>query len=643
MIKTGAFLFIGILSAFVSLSQKSEPDSTKKKGVDVFFSVGGGATRYFGDIEDSSGTNVHFLGNRAAVDFTVGIQMSRSFMLNLNGIYGKLSGNENQFGYNRNFETEMFQLGLSTEYNFAGLYKNRLPVINPFLTAGAYYSNYFNLTTDLVNKNGTPYYYWSDNTIRDRAETISNSDDAEQITRDYIYETKLSSKATSGFAASVGGGIDFHLSKAFGIRFMTRYFFSFTDKIDGYNKGPDSKWNDGFFFTGISLVVNTTAFDPNRKEEEPVYRYLFDFAKLDAEDEDNDGVVDMEDDCAGTPKGATVDKNGCPVDTDLDGIPDHRDKDKNSPEGAIVDQNGKPVNYELIAQQSDSAGTYRLHWEKKYLEPRNPDNDRFTVHVGSENELNEDTTVSKEIRKIPELREVKVNDSLTVFYLGNYKEYEEADNKKRELIEKGIDNAYSVEARSVEKAANQYNGLTEEPEPKSVEPELAEASEPIETEATDESTKTVSPVEEKPKPRLTSAPAKDEFKAADINGDGLITSKEIEKVLESILEGQSDFSTEQFNEMATYYTNFTENADPIDFGGIKVVYVDGKMTILTTEDGEISKDSRVLLARKYTETDFNGDGELTPDEVQQMIHMFRMGESPYSDEKIHELIDLYFD
>lgn len=635
---------VAILLFMPLLGFSQDQDTTKKKSVDVFFSVGGGITRYFGDVEDETNTNVHFLGNRPAVDFSVGVQLSRSFMLNLNGIYGKLSGNENQFRYHRNFEAEMFQLGFSAEYNFAGLYrKKRLPVINPFITAGAYYSNYFNVGTDLVNREGNPYYYWErDNTIRDMVESDANDDISKRIPRDYIYETPIYDKAVHSLAGSVGGGIDFHLSKAFGVRFMTRYFFSFTDKIDGYTDDRHSDWWDGFFLTGVSLVVNTTAFDPNRKEEEPVYRYLIDFAKLEAEDEDGDGVTDLKDECAGTPKGAKVDGSGCPLDSDLDGIPDHRDAEKSSAEGAIVDATGKTVNYELIAQKMDSAGIFRVHWEKKYLEPRDQESERFTVHVGSETEIDSDTAVSKEIRKIPELREVKLNDSLTVFYLGNYKKYEEADSKKRELVDKGVNNAYSVSVDGAEKAERQYQdlpGATKQPvdelasdEQTNVEAEVSEKG------ATEENQR-----EGKVEPRITSAPTKPEFAAADRDGDGLITAREIEKVLEEILEGKSEFTTESFNEMATYYTDFTENADPIDFRGIKVVYVDGKMTILTTDDGEMSQDSRRLLARKYSETDFNGDGELTPDEVQKMIQMFRAGESPYSDEKIHELIDLYFD
>ena len=93
--------------------------------------------------------------------------------------------------------------------------------------------------------------------------------------------------------------------------------------------------------------------------------------------------------------------------------------------------------------------------------------------------------------------------------------------------------------------------------------------------------------------------------------------------------------------MKSYYVEFTNNAQPIDFGGNKVVYIDGKMTILKMEGGKIDPESKRLLASKYKEADFNNDGELSVDEVQRMISMFKQGESPYSQEKIHELIELY--
>ena len=147
----------------------------------------------------------------------------------------------------------------------------------------------------------------------------------------------------------------------------------------------------------------------------------------------------------------------------------------------------------------------------------------------------------------------------------------------------------------------------------------------------------------KNQPRINYAPVKPKFKDADINNDQLISALEIQLVLEDILKGKSEFSSEQFNEMNEYFTDFTQNVEPIDFGGTKVAFVNGVLTILKTEGGEYEEDSRRLLARKYREADFNGDGELTPEEVQKMIDLFLKGGSTYSQERVHELIDLYFD
>ena len=92
-------------------------------------------------------------------------------------------------------------------------------------------------------------------------------------------------------------------------------------------------------------------------------------------DSDGDGVMDRDDNCFGTPRGAVVDKNGCPVDsdfdgvpdglddcdatprearrrvdihgcevdTDFDGIPDYADSCANNPAGALVDEFGCPL------------------------------------------------------------------------------------------------------------------------------------------------------------------------------------------------------------------------------------------------------------------------------------------------------------
>ncbi len=54
------------------------------------------------------------------------------------------------------------------------------------------------------------------------------------------------------------------------------------------------------------------------------------------EDRDGDGVPDTRDACPNTPKGISVDSNGCPLDSDNDGVPDYRDECPNTPKGVKV-------------------------------------------------------------------------------------------------------------------------------------------------------------------------------------------------------------------------------------------------------------------------------------------------------------------
>ncbi len=60
-------------------------------------------------------------------------------------------------------------------------------------------------------------------------------------------------------------------------------------------------------------------------------------------DDDGDGIVNRNDKCPGTPLGATVDKDGCPMDSDGDGVFDGIDQCPNTPTGAKVDAKGCPT------------------------------------------------------------------------------------------------------------------------------------------------------------------------------------------------------------------------------------------------------------------------------------------------------------
>lgn len=246
----GLALMVGVhcSNAIAQDVEEEIQDSTKQKPYMVF-GAGVGATYFTGDVRDASDrATVHLIGNRFAYDVNVGVGLSKSFVLNLNAVYGKLSGNENTFRQNRNFETQMVLAGVNVEYNFRGLWKKKAPVVSPLLIAGAYYSNYFDISTDLAGDNSRAYYYWSDGKIRDIAETASNSDDAELMSRDFNYETSLVQGQVHSFSAALGFGLDLHLSKALALRLQSRYFFALTDQVDGYSTSGIASMRDGFFF-----------------------------------------------------------------------------------------------------------------------------------------------------------------------------------------------------------------------------------------------------------------------------------------------------------------------------------------------------------------------------------------------------------
>lgn len=70
-----------------------------------------------------------------------------------------------------------------------------------------------------------------------------------------------------------------------------------------------------------------------------------------AQDSDGDGVYDGLDRCVGTPKGVTVDNLGCPLDSDMDGVYDQIDQCRGTPKGVPVDPMGCPID-------SDGDGVY---------------------------------------------------------------------------------------------------------------------------------------------------------------------------------------------------------------------------------------------------------------------------------------------
>lgn len=107
-------------------------------------------------------------------------------------------------------------------------------------------------------------------------------------------------------------------------------------------------WNISLnLVTNLRLSQDRRDGTPNRAED---WRIMFgiSFSKRTFQpDRDHDGIPDIYDLGANTPKGWPVDSRGRVLDSDGDGIPDGKDKEAFTPKGALVDRFGRAIDSDL--------------------------------------------------------------------------------------------------------------------------------------------------------------------------------------------------------------------------------------------------------------------------------------------------------
>lgn len=314
--------------------------------------VGVNALRFTGDVGKSSNANFF---NDARLGYNLGFEyrIGKVLGVGLNGIYGKLQGTDNSVSSHKNFKTNV----TGGELNIAA-YFDRLRdtngVANPFISVGIGYLM-FDPMGDLKDANGIAYNYWSDGSIRDLPQSSANDPFAIVMKRDYDYETQLKDSAVNYSRNSlylpINLGMKFDIDYRMSVKVAVNYNLSFTDYIDNYKNGGNDSWLGAN--VSLSYVLNKkpkTAYDD------------IDFSSIDKSDYDGDGVVDLKDKCLGTPRGAKVNENGCPIDTDADGVADYMDNEPKSAPGANVDGYGVTINEEDHAKRQlewDSLATER--------------------------------------------------------------------------------------------------------------------------------------------------------------------------------------------------------------------------------------------------------------------------------------------
>jgi len=168
------------------------------------------------------------------------------------------------------------------------------------------------------------------------------------------------------------------------------------------------------------------------------------------DDEDADGVLDMNDICPHTPTGFQVDIHGCPSDRDGDGVPDELDDEPDSALGALVDVKGVTYTDEAFLQRHLSyldSGVVNVVASRREsfgpMPPKAASKRVYVVKVGSKVEGISEELIQK-ILSIPDVRTIERGDT-TFYVVGNYDAIPEALRRELELKGMGIESLVMAE------------------------------------------------------------------------------------------------------------------------------------------------------------------------------------------------------
>ncbi|MBK6475394.1 MAG: hypothetical protein IPF95_11925 [Flavobacteriales bacterium] len=430
-------------------------------GLKPHIAVGIGMFAFYGDVGNDH-KNYNPLVTRLGYELRASAPLTPWLEGGLYAMHGRLGMNERSLLRNINFESRVTIGGFQLKYNFLQL----LPddhAVEPYISVG-FESVEFLTKTDLHDAQGRSYNYWSDGTIRDVAENAANAGDAVIIQRDYSYESDVREQNVDGFgkysestwAVPVGVGARLDMGGGFDFRIGTTMHFTFDDKVDGItasslgDRKGDAK-NDKFLFSSFSIGYGISMDRMKKKKMKmtPLSKEELDLIVLN-DDEDADGVLDMNDICPHTPTGFQVDIHGCPSDRDGDGVPDELDDEPDSALGALVDVKGVTYTDEAFLQRHLSyldSGVVNVVASRREsfgpMPPKAASKRVYVVKVGSKVEGISEELIQK-ILSIPDVRTIERGDT-TFYVVGNYDAIPEALRRELELKGMGIESLVMAE------------------------------------------------------------------------------------------------------------------------------------------------------------------------------------------------------
>lgn len=315
-----------------------------------------GVINFYGDVTNIlNGPSIGHYGGE--LNLSAYLDRNRHYVANFTFMTGKTGGNAYSYAdlqQNLNFETGITAFSFSLEYRFGHLF-SPTTLIRPYISLGVE-SVHFSAKGDLTDAAGMNYHYWSDGSIRDMDQGVSDPGMAQILHRDYSYETDLRLREQNIFGLGnysqqtlsfpVEAGFHFRIDQRSSISVGVSYHYTLSDMLDNVAYEGTSvrgkKGNDSYLYPHVAFHFDL--FKP-----EPPFTDLFlsgPYDPLMMEDEDSDGIIDWHDRCPFTPARVEVDTSGCPLDGDRDGVPDYQDLEPQSAPGAWVDPDGTTVTEE---------------------------------------------------------------------------------------------------------------------------------------------------------------------------------------------------------------------------------------------------------------------------------------------------------
>lgn len=405
---------------------------------------------------------------RVGYDLNISQRLLKPLQLNFNILFGKLGANEWIEGRQENFQSEIRSGGLSLMYDFGNFIPDKYR-IRPWVSVGIN-SFEFLSKTDLFDRYGNRYYYWSDGSIKNIDESAPTASLAINLNRDYVYESDIRELNKDGFgqyqerawAFPVGAGALMKITDRFDLKIGFQYYFTTTDYVDGITKNSlgtrsGTKQRDNFVYTSFALQYDLVLKKKGKGDTLPDdYFDNVDWLAIDNGDYDEDGVRDWDDKCHGTPKGVKVDANGCPFDDDNDGVANHADDELSSPPGFEVNIKGVALTDDYWQNwynvYMDSGNVVKTELVENFYKPQNDstakasseaakNNDSYTVELARYNGPVPNDEMAY-LLSIGDVKSTVLPDNTTVLYTaGTYKEIQNAVKRRDEFVAEGNKNA----------------------------------------------------------------------------------------------------------------------------------------------------------------------------------------------------------